>query len=592
LILHLLLACPKQPAPSEPPPPEARAAEFLRALSSGQTDTAAALVDPEMWLLSQGPMLGLMDYVAQENGDEEPSPRLQALLQTDPAQVQRLAVSRFPLDVEPSLRTAACRVEGQTQVFTAHSPRPEHDLVPDVRQVALVPTVCAAEIVVGSKTLGTFDRVQGVLLVQRGEPAAWQVVTLQTEKDPAFLLLRELVTLEQARAHEAAQQARVQAVFQGAVPPRFERSEPSSRPGPVANAAPGDLDGDGRSDLVLIAGGGRRAHVWTTVDASPAHTFEAPTGAMFSGHLSVDLDGDGHNELILVLLQPEAPDELWVVSGRELGAEPQRHAVHVEVSVTEQRRIVSVGDLSGDGLPDLVFPGARDTLEVWGGPALHSVSVLRGSREGGLGFSIDGWRWPDGSLTLVVGEPYLAQKHGMVWLLPEEASAGEGRLPSTFPEGELGRALAVGDFDGDDAPEVAVSAPAEGGSIVIAALTRGGLVPRLTLSHEPGERLFGGSLRAADLDGDGFDELIASGMGGQSPEGFVRVYRGAQMGLSPGRQVTLADTHGLELPGDLDGDGGADLVTTRDLFQRTGGTARIWSFPVGQEPHSRELLVP
>ena len=63
-------------------------------------------------------------------------------------------------------------------------------------------------------------------------------------------------------------------------------------------------------------------------------------------------------------------------------------------------------------------------------------------------------------------------------------------------------------------------------------------------------------------------------------------------GLAADREVTLPDAQGFELPGDLDGDGAMDLVTTRDLFQRTGGTARIWRFPVAQEPGSRDLAIP
>lgn len=600
MILTLSLACSKHPAPAEPvgpPGPEQLAATFLAAMSAGDLAAAAAMVDPEMWLLSKAPQLGFAAYVASESGDEAPD--MEAVLREDPEKIRQIAVSSFPLDVERSLGQAGCRIEGPLQAFSRYLPRPARDEVADVHQVALVPAVCAApEVVVGSREFGTFDEVQGVTLVQRGEPPTWRVVTLQTQRDPSFPFLRELVTRELEREEQAKKQFAVQTALQAATPPRFER-EPGQDPAPPrparTPAAPGDLDGDGRADLVLFVSNGHRAHVWTAADAAPAHTFEAPDGGMFTGHIVLDLDGDGHNELVLAWTDSDVPDELWVVSGRALGSPPRRVAVADTLTVTSHRRIVSPGDLSGDGLPDLVFPAARDTLEVWGGKALRRVGVVRGNRESGLGFSADSWRWPDGAVSLALGEPSLAYKQGMVWLLDlKELAAGvaatAARLPGTLPEGELGASLAMGDFDGDGSPELAASAPRDGGSIVIAALTPTGIVPGLTLPPEAGERLLGSELTAADLDGDGADELISSGS--TSDDDFVRIYRGGPAGLAVDRQVTLQEVHGHAVPGDLDGDGMVNMVTTHDTHQRTGGTALIWTLPAGQEPLSRPLPLP
>ena len=604
----IALSCAKGPPTAPSVGPEAVAAAYLGALVAGDTRAAAEWVDPHAWYWSQAATLAFQAYVAHEQGQIDHAPEgIEDRLQTDPEGVQRMAVAPFAVDLDPdqgaSLRTAGCRVSGEGQRSDAVSPRPTDgrpDPLADVRQVALVPVACGApRIVVGSQEHGVFAPVEGVVMVQRGEPAVWRAVTLHPAGNPAaFPTIHELVTHERSRQQQQARQTADRAALQAAHPPRFEpapslRPEipPPTTPPPVPQ--PGDLDGDGLADVVLATHGAARVRVWTRRDPAPTHTIRDDDDdrvAVGRGTLVADLDGDGGNELVLLVDPPgggtDHPEGLWVVPGTDLGGAPVRHPLEVNARVTPSRRLMAPGDLDGDGRIDLTFPGDRDTLHLWRGAPLAALGALVGQRDGGLGAAAVGHTWPDGTHTLVVGEPRVVHEHGIVWILHRRGATrlSAGQLAGTRAGIELGRALARGDFDGDGGPEIAIGAPGEGGSIWVGDLSPDAIEPTLTLTAAAGERLLGHQLGAADLDGDGYDDLVAAGMGGDPDDGgFARIYWGAPAGLAAERETTHRGVHGFTIPGDTDGDGALELVLTRNLHRREG-EAHLWRFADDRDP--------
>ena len=126
--------------------------------------------------------------------------------------------------------------------------------------------------------------------------------------------------------------------------------------------------------------------------------------------------------------------------------------------------------------------------------------------------------------------------------------------------------LARGDFNGDGLDDVAIGAPGDdpgvgrqSGAVYVYHGSRWGLWPagRLTQAQagavdESGDE-FGAALTAADLDGDGFDDLAVGVPGervGSVASGYLIVFRGGQAGLRPWQRFSQTAIGGGDESGD------------------------------------------
>ncbi|MEV7729322.1 FG-GAP-like repeat-containing protein [Streptomyces sp. NPDC087917] len=198
---------------------------------------------------------------------------------------------------------------------------------------------------------------------------------------------------------------------------------------------------------------------------------------------------------------------------------------------------VHKSDFNGDGYNDLVTGAPAATI---GGKAgAGYVAVMPGG--------------PDGLVT--------AQRKVI-----SQASAG---VPGDPGEGDnFGYALSTGDFNGDGFSDLAVGAPqdsapvAEGGQRTGSVTVLFGSPTGLgNASRVMGiAKLLGQSLTAADMDGDGRPELVATERIG--PDGGMRRFTVAAGGTALTRTDDFANfgSYGLAA-GDVDGDGRDDVVT-------------------------------
>ncbi|WP_235905601.1 FG-GAP repeat domain-containing protein [Tautonia marina] len=265
----------------------------------------------------------------------------------------------------------------------------------------------------------------------------------------------------------------------------------------------GDLNQDGRLDLALMTSQ-EIITILQQPDGSLGRPDRLPHTAPRPGVLKlVDLDGDGGDDLALLSGGDEYPIRVrFSRPGGRLGPEER-----FEIG---QSRAVAYGDLDGK-------PGAEVlTIESQTGRAV--AHTLRNG--------------------------------------PSEDEERRGRLiVHPLPPGTTrNRALAVGDLDGDDRPDVVVSDPTNAQVfVVLQDDPDSGLGSVSTYPSLVG----GSSLRMADLDGDGHDELFV--LSEQEKQiGMSRMVDGRLSFPTP-LPVFGGDPIGLSL-GDLDGDGQPNLV--------------------------------
>jgi hypothetical protein len=136
--------------------------------------------------------------------------------------------------------------------------------------------------------------------------------------------------------------------------------------------AAGDLDGDGRDDMIVGAGAGPRVSVFSGQNGTPIRSFFAYSDG-YRGGVTVasgDLDGDGRSEIMTGTASGVA--QVKVFSGATGG---QLHSF-LPFGAFRGGVRVAAGDLDGDGRSDLIAGSAVGgaTVKVFNGQSMNETA--------------------------------------------------------------------------------------------------------------------------------------------------------------------------------------------------------------------------
>jgi len=326
--------------------------------------------------------------------------------------------------------------------------------------------------------------------------------------------------------------------------------------GSPTSVAVGDVNGDGRPDLVTAnssnIGTGTAGVLLGLAGGGFAAMTNYPTGStgIPQSVAVADVNGDGRPDLVAA----NGNSTVGVLLGRASGG----FAAATTYPTVSTTFFVAVADVNGDGRPDLVAVNSgSNTIQVLlgqagGGFANGGTYLVGGGSPAGVAVAdVNG----DGRADLVT-----ANNNNTAGVLLGQAGGGFAAAV-TYPTGGTGiSGVAVADVNGDGRPDLVTanySSVGTGTAGVLLRLAGGGFAAVTTYSTGTGSRPTG--VAVADVNGDGRLDIVTANypntagvLLGQTGGGFAAVTTYSTGISSSPLGVAVAD---------VNGDGRPDIVT-------------------------------
>lgn len=284
-----------------------------------------------------------------------------------------------------------------------------------------------------------------------------------------------------------------------------------------ANLVAADLNGDARPDLVVANAGDRTVTVRLADPARPGYflpaTVLATPGRVTLDVAVGDLNGDGKMDIVvaasgannvMVFLQGSTPGTFLAPVTFPVGGDPQA---------------VTVADLDGDGWPDIAVATTANTVSVLRQIQFSPTLVAQSAVDYTTGVQpvaikaadLNG----DGKLDLLTANYGAALSPGTQGLsVLTQGAPGTFLAPVHYATDYRATALAMGDLNGDGSPDVAVACaglPGYPGAVSVflqGGIVAGALLPATNYTGAWGPM----GVVLGDMDGDGrLDLVLADG---------------------------------------------------------------------------------
>jgi FG-GAP-like repeat/PASTA domain len=340
------------------------------------------------------------------------------------------------------------------------------------------------------------------------------------------------------------------------------------------SVAIGDLNGDGKPDLVTANDEANTVSVLLNRgDASFRAKRDYPTGHFPVAVAIGDLNGDGKRDLVTA---NEQANTVSVLLNRGDGS----FGVRANYATGGSPRSVAIGDLNGDGSPDLAIAnfGGENHSTVG-----TTASVLLNRGDGSFQPSVD-YATGKGPISVAIGDlngdgrPDLAIANfggGVPSTFGSTVSVllnrGDGSFEAKrdYRTGISPDSVAIGDLNGDGKPDLAI-ANGQGATVSVLA-NRGDGSFEARRDYRTGSD--SDSVAIGDLNGDGKPDLATA----SAIQSIVSVL--ANRGDGSFQAARHFATGGADSPvavGDLNGDGRPDLATTEGAPVEAAPDGDIW----------------
>ncbi|HXZ59421.1 MAG TPA: VCBS repeat-containing protein [Steroidobacteraceae bacterium] len=346
-----------------------------------------------------------------------------------------------------------------------------------------------------------------------------------------------------------------------------------------------DVNGDGLPDIVAAythIAGAPPHQGWVAVYAQdaarPGHFLPASTYGVGNDPVSVavaDLDGDGRPDIVTAnaILSTNGLGESTVSVLLQDAAHPGHYLPAVSYATGPDPQSVAIGDLNGDGRPDLAVAdssGISVLFQDTAGRFFPKTAITTGGGCASVAIAdLDGDGTPDLLATDAVSVLVLLQAPG---------SGGSFSAPARYAAGQQPLYAVAGDLNGDGRPDIAVAnigSPSDlttaSVSVLLQDPTRSGAFLAAVNYTAQADST---AVAIADLDGDGWPDLAVANsgtLGGVCPPNCNSVNTGVsvllQDGAAPGHFAAAVDyaatgsdfVTGVAVA-DVNGDGKADLI--------------------------------